>query len=167
MTYRRRRAFCCYWLLRGVLVFVQYKAMGLSLARARALLLILALLGLMVSGYLLVVYVSGAQIVCGMGHGCDDVRASAYAWILGLPVPAYGVAYYFALGILAVLWSARNALSLRWPLAMLTAVGFVASMWLTYLEAFVIEAWCQWCVVSAVLATLAFVLVWGKLAVWK
>lgn len=132
----------------------------------RRILFALALLGLGVSGYLLFAYVTSGPVVCGLGHGCDVVRASQYSSFLGLPTPLYGVVFYFVLGVLAALWSSANASVLRLPLRVVTSVGVGVSAYLTYLEAFVIDAWCVWCVASAVLALLAFVLVWFRL-IWK
>jgi len=127
------------------------------------LLLVIAVLGLAVSGYLLFAYQTTGPMVCLSEHGCEAVRASRFAVIFGLPVPLYGVLYYFGLGVLAALWNPAEARRLRLPLRAVTGAGVAGSMWLTYLEAFVIKAWCSWCVISAVLAVMAFLLVWGKL----
>lgn len=128
------------------------------------LLLVVAVLGLLVSGYLLVSYQSSGLMVCLAGHGCDAVRASDFSSILGVPTPVFGVAYYLGLGILAALWSLKDAQRLRWPLMILTGAGLAVSVWLTCLEAFVIKAWCIWCVTSAILSVIAFLLVWFKLS---
>ncbi len=127
------------------------------------LLLAIAVAGLTVSGYLLFTYQTAGPIVCLSGHGCEAVRASRFAVIFGLPVPLYGVFYYFGLGVLAALWNPAEARRLRLPLRAVTGAGVAGSAWLTYLEVFVIKAWCSWCVISAVLAVMAFLLVWGKL----
>lgn len=126
-------------------------------------LFIIAVLGLLVSGYLYITYTTGAPIVCTGGAGCDTVRASAYATILGLPTPAHGIIFYLILAVAALLSTPQNASWMRLPLALITGVGVAVSGWLTYLEAFVIEAWCLWCVASALLTVLAFVLVWYTL----
>lgn len=127
------------------------------------LLLVITVLGLAVSGYLLFAYQTAGPMVCLSEHGCEAVRASRFAAIFGLPVPLYGVFYYFGLGVLAALWNPAEARRLRLPLRALTGAGLAASVWLTYLEAFVIKAWCSWCVISAVLAVMAFLLVWSRL----
>lgn len=124
------------------------------------LLLVVALLGLLVSGYLLVAYASAGPILCVGGHGCDTVRASKWSALLGIPTPLYGIIYYLLLGIGAALWAPANWEKLRVPLFLLTGVGLAVSGWLSYLEAFVVGAWCAWCVASALLATVAFVITW-------
>src|SRR5579859_2786170 len=68
----------------------------------KTLLLILSLAGLFDSVYLLWVYTSPSHPLVCLGTGCDVVRASRYAHLLGLPLPVYGVLMYLAL-VLAVL----------------------------------------------------------------
>ena len=121
----------------------------------------LALVGLFVSTYLLYTYVFGGPIVC-TGHGCETVRASAQAYFFGLPTPAYGVLFYVGAAVLAWLIGVVKGLWFKYTLLLWTAVGLLVSAYLTYLEAFVIEAWCLWCVASAIVATLMWLLVWTK-----
>ena len=108
----------------------------------------LSLLGLFDSLYLLWVYTSPSRPLVCLGTGCDAVRASVYAHAWGLPVPLYGVAMYAALAVLMFIepWLGRLGRSL---IATLAGFGFMASLYLTGLEALVIHAWCAWCVVSA------------------
>ena len=129
----------------------------------RMLTALVALLGLFVSIYL-VMYKTGliGTLACGTG-GCETVQLSKWAFFLGVPVAAWGVAYYAVIFGLAVAGiQDRFADSRRIPLALvaLTAVGLLFSAWLTYLELWVIHAICRWCVVSAVLAVMLFALAW-------
>jgi uncharacterized membrane protein len=97
------------------------------------------------------------SVVCGLGD-CERVQSSHYAHIGPIPVAAFGVVGFLALMIVSLRGlqpsSARSRLI---PLTLLgggiMGVGF--SAYLTYLEAFVIQAWCQWCVSSAVIMVLA------------
>ncbi len=61
----------------------------------RRIAIIGALLGAFASAYLLVDYVFGSGI-CLTGSGCDVVRASAFAYPLGIPMPLFGLAFYLA-----------------------------------------------------------------------
>jgi uncharacterized membrane protein len=135
----------------------------MSFMLARRVMLWAALAGLFVSAYLLVTYVSGAPIVCGLTHGCDVVRASKWASMFGLPRPLYGVAFY--VGVIGLLvcrvlyphW--RN----RWMyrLSMFAAViGFVESAYLVFIQWAVIKAFCIWCLASAGAATIIFIAAW-------
>lgn len=126
-------------------------------AFSRMLLALLAMAGLFVSGYLLLAYLGyGGPIVCGESGGCATVQASRYAWFLGVPVPLLGVAGYALLlgGALAGLQPAlADARWLAGALFIMALGAFAFSAYLTALEAWVIHAWCRWCVASALLAT--------------
>lgn len=124
-----------------------------------------ALAGAGVSAYLSAVRLAGTAAVCGPSHGCDIVAASEYAEILGIPVAWLGLACSVVLVALAATWwrrAERSAL-LGAYLLLLAATGFVA--YLTYLELFVIEAICPWCVAYAVTVLLALAV--AGLALWR
>lgn len=123
---------------------------------------LVALAGFFVALYL-ALYKAGVigTLACGAG-GCETVQLSRWATFLGLPVAVWGVAYYAAVLGLALAWmedrwAASRALART--MLVVTGWGVLFSTWLTYLELFVINAICRWCVVSAVLATLLFALV--------
>jgi len=122
---------------------------------------LVALAGLFVAVYL-TMYKLGyiGTLVCAVGS-CEVVQTSKWATLLGYPVAGWGVAYY--VGVLAVSLAGLSASladsrRLSQLLVVMTAMGVLFSLWLTYLELFVIEAICQWCVASAVLATILFVI---------
>lgn len=122
---------------------------------------LLSLLGLLVSSYL-TMYKLGflGAIECSIG-GCETVQTSEYAFFLGLPVALWGVVAYLVLLAVAMIGLQPRAIEARWvalSLLATSAVGVAFSAYLTYLEAYVIHAWCQWCVVSAILVTLIFLL---------
>lgn len=121
---------------------------------------LLALLGLLVAAYL-ALYKAGAigTLACGVGS-CETVQLSRWATLLGVPVALWGVAYYAVLlgvALLALQGSYAESRVVSLALLTLTGWGVVFSAWLTYLELFVIHAICQWCVVSAILVTIAFI----------
>ncbi len=128
----------------------------------KILLLILILAGFFDALYLHWVYTSPNHPLVCLGTGCDTVRASKYASLWGHALPDYGVLMYGVL-ILAVLteaWLSSPAIR-RWiqlATIAIAAAGFLFSLYLTGLEAFVIHAWCAWCVGSAVIVTLIFLL---------
>lgn len=127
----------------------------------RMLTALVALVGLFVAGYL-ALYKAGVigTLACGAGS-CETVQLSRWATLLGLPVALWGVGYYAVVFLLAFAstldrWADSRGLALT--LAMLTGWGVVFSAWLTYLELFVINAICRYCVVSAGLAVVLFAL---------
>lgn len=134
----------------------------------KSLLLALSLLGVFISTYLLWVYTSPSRPLVCLGTGCDVVRASRYANLWGLPMPVYGVGMYAVLVLLIfceALVSAPLARLTRYALAAISGAGFLFSLYLTWLEGFVIHAWCAWCVTSAITVTLFFILACAEL-IW-
>jgi len=127
--------------------------------RNRMVVAVLALLGFLVSVYMLA-YAMGftGPVICGLGD-CGAVQNSPYARIGPVPVATLGVLGYLVLLILSFAGLQPTSRGSRLvPLGLLgggiLGVGF--SAYLTYLEAFVIHAWCQWCVSSAIFMALAF-----------
>ncbi|HEU0054649.1 MAG TPA: vitamin K epoxide reductase family protein, partial [Longimicrobium sp.] len=123
--------------------------------------LALSVLGLLVSGYLSA-YKLGFidKLTCQVGS-CDRVQNSPWAQFLGLPVSLWGMGAYLTLIALAAAGLTRKWGGSRWvPIGLVTVstVGILFSAWLTWLEAFRIHAWCQWCVISAILITIIFLL---------
>ncbi len=119
---------------------------------------VLALVGLFDALYLLAHNLGLIQLICGTG-GCGVVQASRWSRLGPVPVAAIGVAGYVALLTVALAGLSPE----RWrsgAIAVLllagSAAGVAFTAWLTYLEAYVIHAWCQWCLVSAGLITLIF-----------
>lgn len=105
----------------------------------------LALLGLLIAGYLAWTRLSGGLPVCGPVHGCETVALSSYSELFGIPVAAFGVGFSLMLLGLSLAWwrrADRRALLGLYGLGLL-GVLFVA--YLTYLELFVIGAICIWC----------------------
>ena len=128
--------------------------------RNRMVVAAVALIGVFVATYLLL-YKLGlvGTIVCGVGGGCERVQASPYAYFLGIPVAAWGLVGYLGILVVAMAGSQPRFAGDRWvPVALLalTGIAFVFSLYLSALEEWVIRAWCRWCIVSAVLATVAF-----------
>jgi uncharacterized membrane protein len=124
--------------------------------------------GVFVSTYLSVKRFTGGSLVCSRWADCDVVNNSVYATLLGVPVAFLGVAGYLVLLGLAL--AALQAEGIRQrrvlTLGFLLAVGGLAfSVYLTYLEVFVIEALCSWCVASAIIVALLVVV--GAINLWR
>ncbi|HXE57895.1 MAG TPA: vitamin K epoxide reductase family protein [Gemmatimonadales bacterium] len=122
---------------------------------------VLSLLGILVSAYLYL-YKIGAigTLACGAG-GCETVQSSPWSRFLGIEVALYGVVGYLGLLVVSLVGLQPRQEARRWPddlVALMSGVGVGFSLYLTYLELFVIEAICRWCVVSAVLIGAIFVL---------
>lgn len=119
----------------------------------------LSLLGLGISVFLQYEYSLEGSIVCPLGGGCDIVRTSSYSHILGISLPILGIIFYLGIALSSVF---------RWTTAQLLSalVGFIFGVYLTFLEAFVIGAFCFWCVLSFIISGAIFVLAilsWSKI----
>jgi uncharacterized membrane protein/glutaredoxin len=123
---------------------------------------VLTLIGLGVAGYLFYVEIQMVDAVCGPVGDCNSVQSSPYARLFGiLPVGVLGVTGYIA--ILGAWMIKRWASGRRVALAALAVfgmalVGVIFSLYLTYLEPFVIKAVCMWCISSAVIMSLILLL---------
>ena len=119
---------------------------------------IAAAVGIVVAGYLTYIEASGATAVCGPVGDCNTVNQSQYAVLFGiLPVGALGLVGYVAIiaGWAVARWAEGSAADLaRVSLLAAALVGTVFSIYLTFLEPFVIGATCAWCLTSALLITL-------------
>ena len=124
----------------------------------QAIILLLTVAGLGVSLYLMWGYSApGASLACGGSHGCDTVKDSVYANLMGVPMPTLGVITYLMLGGLALMQNHRLSRKNGWlPYIALTIfavslAGVLYSAYLTYIELYVIYAICRWCVASAII----------------
>ncbi len=112
-----------------------------------------AAFGIGVATYIAIADAGGGAPVClAGGGGCETVANSSYSHLLGVNVAILGIAGYVLILVTALL-RGDGARMAGFVLA-LTGLGF--SVYLTYLELFVIDAICQWCVASAVLMAVLF-----------
>lgn len=125
---------------------------------------LLSLVGLADAVYLTVQHLTGQSVRCTVTSGCSEVLSSSYAVVSGYPLAGLGAAAYFTVFSLAILavFGYRIAGRLLLPL-----VGgmFLVSLYLVYLQAFVIRAFCQYCLLSAAVTTglmILAVLAWKK-----
>lgn len=128
-----------------------------------ALVAVVALVGVLDAAYLTVEHLSGRSVRCMVVSGCDEVLQSAYATLPGgVPLAALGVVAYFTVFSLATL-SAFGYDFARRLLAPLVVLMFLATLWFLYLQAFVIRAFCTYCLISAaVTTTLTLLVILGR-----
>jgi uncharacterized membrane protein len=119
---------------------------------------LLSLLGLADALYLTIEHLTGATVQCTILSGCSEVLSSRYAVVAGLPLAGFGAAAYFTVFSLATLaaFGYRAAGTLLTPL--LSAM-FIVSLWLIYLQAFVIRQFCQYCLFSAAITSVLLLLI--------
>jgi len=116
---------------------------------------VIATVGIGVATYITIADSGGGAPTClAGGHGCATVANSSYSHIAGINVAVFGILGYVVLLAAAAVPGDPG----RFGGFLASLVGFGFSAYLTYLELFVIDAICQWCVASAVLMTLLLVL---------
>jgi uncharacterized membrane protein len=114
-----------------------------------------AAFGIGVATYIAIADSGGGSPVClAGGHGCQTVAESSYSHVLGVNIAVFGIVGYVLLLACALL----RGDAARMGGFCVALAGFGYSVYLTYLELFVIDAVCQWCVASAVLMTVLFAL---------
>lgn len=107
-----------------------------------------ALVGLADAVYLTVHHFTAEPVPCTIVAGCETVLTSSYAEIAGIPLAAFGALAYFIAFSLALLAGFGNRM--MWTLfGIQVALMSIFTAWLIYLQAFVIGAFCQFCLLSA------------------
>ena len=126
---------------------------------------LVALVGLLDAVYLSVEHLSGRSVRCVIVSGCDEVLQSSYATLPGdIPLAALGALAYFTVFSLATL-AAFGYHKARTLLAPLVVLMFAGTLWLLYVQAFVLHAFCTYCLLSAaVTTTLALLLLARRLS---
>jgi len=126
-----------------------------SEATLRRIIAFVATLGIGVATYITIADSGGGAPAClAGGGGCETVANSSYSHIAGVNIAIFGI-----IGYVILLATAFFTSDLARFAGFATALGgFGFSVYLTYLELFTIEAICQWCVASAVLMTILFLL---------
>lgn len=120
--------------------------------------LVVAVLGFADAAYLTLEHYSGEIPPCSIVEGCEQVLTSSYATVAGIPVALGGAIFYLLvlIGLFAYL-EGKNERLLRYAL-ILTAIGFLSTLYFLFIQAFVLEAFCLYCLGSAISSTLLFVM---------
>lgn len=122
---------------------------------------LISLAGLFLGAYLtLYHYGFVGTLACGISS-CETVQTSRWSMFLGLPVATWGAGFYALMLVLCVIGSQpalADSKRLSTILLVLSAWGALFTAWLNSLEAFVIHAWCEWCLGSAAMVLLLLVL---------
>jgi uncharacterized membrane protein len=127
----------------------------------RAGVALVALAGTAVAGYLTYVHYRPDALICTSSGGCETVQESSYAELVGIPVALLGLLAFVAV-LALVAWDTEAA---RTAVAAIALGGVAFAVYLVALQAFVIDAWCVWCLVNDLLLVplLAILAVWRVL----
>ncbi len=128
-----------------------------TVAKLPLLAAVVALLGLADAVYLTIHHYTAVPVPCGESFDCGVVLTSQYAEIFGVPVAIFGAIAYFTAFSLAILAAFGNRLT--WTLFGVQVILMTLfTTWLIYLQGFVIEAFCQFCLISAGITLTLFIL---------
>jgi uncharacterized membrane protein len=114
---------------------------------------VIAAAGLADATYLAVQFLTGETLVCGGSADCFRVLGSAYARIGGIPLAAFGVLAYFSVfsfATFAAFAYERAARFFAWSVWAMLAV----TLWLLFVQAFLLHAFCRYCLLSAAIVFL-------------
>ena len=120
--------------------------------------LVLSIIGITDSTYLTVKHYTHSDINCSIFSDCDVVTTSVYSTILGVPVALLGVIFYALVFTFAFMFSKSGSRKFLISLLTVSSIGFLASMWFVYTQAFILNAFCFYCLISALLYTTLFIL---------
>ncbi len=109
---------------------------------------LISLAGMADATYLAVMAMTGDTAACGGSPGCIEVLGSTYAKIAGVPVAVLGVFGYFAAFSFAT-FAGFGYSRARGLFALTVWAIFAMTLWLLYVQAFVLHAFCRYCLFSA------------------
>jgi uncharacterized membrane protein len=118
---------------------------------------LLAIVGLVDSIYLTIHHYTAEPVPCSIIDGCEAVLTSAYATIGGIPLAALGAIAYLDAFLFAVLWAIGKSFG-RLLFGVQSTIMAAFSIWLIYVQAAKINAFCQFCLLSAATSILLFVI---------
>jgi uncharacterized membrane protein len=131
------------------------------------LIYIASIIGLVDAGYLSYAKLTETQLYCSPGFGdCASVNASQWSHIFGIPVAYLGFATYVAILVLIIFGKKIKSVApyQEYLFFFITLVGILFSGYLTYIEAAILHTYCQWCLLSAAMMTIMFIISVIKLA---
>ncbi|MEK7494135.1 MAG: vitamin K epoxide reductase family protein [Patescibacteria group bacterium] len=118
---------------------------------------IVSALGLLDASYLTYKHYLGGVPPCTL-HGCEVVLTSAQSEFMGIPIALFGALYYATILLLSLAYIISKKEMVLRHTAYLTPAGFLASAYFVYLQLFVINAICLYCMASATTSTILFIL---------
>jgi uncharacterized membrane protein len=117
---------------------------------------LIAFLG-MIDTFYISIKRGGPPVACHVTKGCNDVLKSAYSTLAGIPISWFGLAFYlavFSCAIFDLSGSANIARMILYP----AALAFLISLCLIGVQAFILHAYCEYCLMSALFSTSIFAL---------
>lgn len=119
--------------------------------------IILSLLGFLDATYLTIEHFQGTIPPCSVARGCETVLTSQFSTVGPIPVALLGALYYVTILIGTIIYlDIKNEMLFK-GIARFTIFGLFASLYFFGLQWFILNAWCQYCLISALISTLLFI----------
>ncbi|OGI65092.1 hypothetical protein A3A95_04490 [Candidatus Nomurabacteria bacterium RIFCSPLOWO2_01_FULL_39_18] len=117
-------------------------------------------IGILDTLYLIYHKLKGTDVACFFfpKEWCRKVQYSPMSRTFGIPNSYAGFVMYVAILILTSLY-ANSSISF-WPIQTIVTFGFLFSIYFTYVQAFILRAFCTWCIVSAINFIVMFLVAW-------
>jgi uncharacterized membrane protein len=125
-----------------------------------AVIALIAFLGMVDTFYISIKSGQG-PVACHVTSGCNDVLTSRFSKVAGIPISWFGLAFYltvFGCAVFEISGAAKLMPLVFWP----ALLAFLVSVSLTSIQAFVLEKYCEYCLLSAVLVTIIFTLTYHQ-----
>jgi uncharacterized membrane protein len=123
--------------------------------------LVLGVIGFFDSLYLVITHFTNDSVICDGVNKCDLVLTSSYSTLFGIPVALFGVLFYSTIIIIASIMKNETKINSRIItnlLSISTSLALFASIWFLYLQIYVINAYCVYCLISALVSSILFIL---------
>lgn len=128
----------------------------MNLKTKTLLLILFSFLGFLDATYLTIKHFIGGTANCFLGNGCEQVLTSQWSEIGGIPISLIGAGYYLTVFVLSIVFLNNK---IGWEIKVITALtslGLLASLFLVYLQLFVIGQICTYCTASAIITLTLF-----------
>jgi uncharacterized membrane protein len=128
----------------------------------KILLVALSLIGMIDASYISFETLLNKTPACSPPFACTKVLDSQWAYVAGIPLSVYGLVFYLIMFVLSIVYFTDLKSNFYFfkqvgeKIKLLASLGFAFSVYLVSLMAFVIKAWCLWCLISAITTTLLF-----------
>ena len=118
--------------------------------------LILSFAGFIDAAYVTVKFYLSSPLSCAFFENCNQVINSSYAKIFGAPISLLGAVFYLTIFLLSVYYLDVKRQQALKAIFFLTALGFIFSLYLLYVQAFLLNQFCLYCLISAIISMLLF-----------
>lgn len=115
-------------------------------------------LGFVDATYLTLKHYLGQPVTCSLLHGCEQVTTSVFATVGPIPIALFGSAYYLLVLLLLLHYLDTKKQNIVRTARLIVSIAFLVSLVLLYLQAFVIHAFCLYCLFSLTTTTILFFL---------